>query len=96
MTCVRLEKDGGVAEIVLDRPEQLNAVSPALLDDLDAACAAIEADGQVRVATLTASGRAFCAGADLRVVQQLAPDPARWRAFMARWRQVYDQSLIHI
>jgi len=91
MTCVRLEKDGGVAAIVLDRPEQLNAVSPALLDDLDAACAAIEADGQVRVATLTASGRAFCAGADLRVVQQLAPDPARWRAFMARWRQVYDR-----
>jgi enoyl-CoA hydratase/carnithine racemase len=91
MTCVRLERDGGVARIILDRPEQLNAVSPALLDGLDAACAAIEADAQVRVATLTASGRAFCAGADLRVVQQLAPDPVRWREFMARWRQVYDR-----
>ena len=91
MTCVRLERDGGVARIILDRPEQLNAVSPALLEDLDAACAAIEADPRVRVATLTASGRAFCAGADLRVVQQLAPDPVRWREFMARWRQVYDR-----
>lgn len=91
MSCVRLERDGGVARIILDRPEQLNAVSPELLDDLDAACAAIEADARVRVATLTAAGRAFCAGADLRVVQELAPDPARWREFMARWRQVYDR-----
>jgi enoyl-CoA hydratase/carnithine racemase len=91
MSCVRLERDGGVARIILDRPAQLNAVSPALLDDLDAACAAIEADARIRVATLTAAGRAFCAGADLRVVQELSTDPVRWREFMARWRRVYDR-----
>lgn len=91
MTCVLLERDGAVARFVLNRPAQLNAVSPELLGDLDRACAAVEADPTVSVVTLTAAGRAFCAGADLRVVQQLAPDPVRWREFMARWRQVYDR-----
>ena len=91
MTCVLLERDGAVARFVLNRPAQLNAVSPDLLEDLDRACAAVEGDPTVAVVTLTAAGRAFCAGADLRVVQQLAPDPVRWREFMARWRQVYDR-----
>lgn len=91
MTCVLLERDGAVARFVLNRPAQLNAVSPELLGDLDRACAAVEADPTVSVVTLTAAGRAFCAGADLRVVQQLAPDPVRWSEFMGRWRQVYDR-----
>jgi len=91
MTCVLLERDGAVARFILNRPAQLNAVSPELLEDLDRACTAVEADSTVAVVTLTAAGRAFCAGADLRVVQQLAPDADRWRAFMARWRQVYDR-----
>ena len=79
MTCVLLERDGAVARFILNRPAQLNAVSPELLEDLDRACAAVEGDPTVAVVTLTAAGRAFCAGADLRVVQQLAPDPVRWR-----------------
>jgi enoyl-CoA hydratase len=91
MTCVLLERDGAVARLILNRPAQLNAVSPELLEDLDRACAAVEGDPTVVVVMLTAAGRAFCAGADLRVVQQLAPDPVRWREFMARWRQVYDR-----
>ena len=81
----------GIGRIILNRPEQLNAISPDLLDDLDRACAAIEEDPRVRVATLTAAGRAFCAGADLRAVRELAPDPARWRAFMRRWHRVFDR-----
>ena len=75
MTCVLLERDGAVARFILNRPAQLNAVSPELLEDLDRACAAVEADPTVAVVTLTAAGRAFCAGADLRVVQPLAPIP---------------------
>jgi enoyl-CoA hydratase len=91
MTCVLLECDGPVARLILNRPAQLNAVSPELLEDLDRACAAVEADSTLTVVTLTAAGRAFCAGADLRVVQALAPDADRWREFMALWRRVYDR-----
>jgi enoyl-CoA hydratase/carnithine racemase len=91
MSTVRLAREGAVAQVVLDRPAQLNAISPELLRDLDAACARIEADDGVRAMTLTGSGRAFCAGADLRVVQELAPDPDRWKEFMDLWHRVFDR-----
>ena len=91
MTTVRLERAGAVAHVVLDRPAQLNAVSPELLRDLDVACDAIERDSAVRVVALTGAGRAFCAGADLHVVEELAPDPARWAEFMDLWHRVFDR-----
>jgi enoyl-CoA hydratase/carnithine racemase len=88
---VRYAREGGLARVVLDRPAQLNAISPELLEELDAACAAIEADNSVGAVTLTGAGRVFCAGADLRVVQELAPDPERWRGFMGLWHRVFDR-----
>lgn len=81
----------GVARVVLNRPAQLNAISPELLADLDRVCEAIEGDRSVRAATLTAAGRAFCAGADLRAVQAAVGDPERWAAFMALWHRVFDR-----
>ena len=91
MSTVRLAWDGAVARVTLDRPAQLNAVSPELLHDLDAACAAIEENDAARAVAITGAGRAFCAGADLRVVEELAPDPERWAAFMGLWHRVFDR-----
>jgi len=91
VSAVRCIRDAGVAHIVLDRPAQLNAISPELLHDLDAACATIEADADVRAVALTGAGRVFCAGADLRVVEDIAPDPDGWRAFMDLWHRVFDR-----
>jgi enoyl-CoA hydratase/carnithine racemase len=82
---------GGIARITLNRPDRLNAISPELLQDLDRACDAVEADTAVRVVTLTAAGRTFCAGADLRAVKELSPDPQRWGAFMGLWHRVFDR-----
>ena len=82
---------GGIARITLNRPDRLNAISPELLQDLDRACDALEADAAVRVVTLTAAGRTFCAGADLRAVRELSPDPQRWGAFMGLWHRVFDR-----
>ena len=82
---------GGVARVTLNRPDQLNAISPELLQDLDRACDTVEADATVRVVTLTAAGRTFCAGADLRAVRELSPDPERWGAFMGLWHRVFDR-----
>ncbi len=81
----------GIARVTLNRPDRLNAISPELLQDLDRACDAVEADPAVRVVTLTAAGRTFCAGADLRAVRELSPDPQRWGAFMGRWHRVFDR-----
>lgn len=91
LRCVRYETSGGIARVTLDRPDQMNAVSPELLEDLDRVCEAVERDAAIKVVTLTGAGRAFCAGADLKVVQELAPQPDRWRTFMDLWHRVYNR-----
>jgi enoyl-CoA hydratase/carnithine racemase len=88
---VRLTTDAGVARVVLNRPERLNAISPEVLEDLWAAAEAVECDPRVRVATLTGAGRAFSAGADLGAVRRLAPDPVQWDAFIRLWHRVFDR-----
>ena len=91
MNPVTLEIKDGVARVALNRPQQLNAISSELLSALDAVCDAIEKSDEARVVTLTGNGRVFCAGADLKVVQEAAPDPVRWREFMSQWRRVFDR-----
>ena len=81
----------GIARAVLNRPEQMNAISPGLLEDLDRVCAAVEGDATIRVLTLTASGRAFCAGADLKAVKELSPDRVKWNGFMRCWHGVFNR-----
>jgi len=56
----------GVAEITLNRPHRLNAVTQQLYDELGAALDLAEADADARVVLLTGQGRAFCVGADLK------------------------------
>ncbi|MET3983267.1 enoyl-CoA hydratase-related protein [Streptomyces sp. PvR034] len=65
---VRRHGEGGaVAELVLDRPKAMNAVSDALARSLGEACGALAADAGVRVVVLTSTHeRAFCVGADLK------------------------------
>ena len=64
---VQLRREGEhVAVVTLNRPRSRNAVSRALALGLDRAVKAVEADDRVRVAVLTGSGSAFCAGADLK------------------------------
>lgn len=64
---VRRHEDGHVAEIVLDRPKAMNAVSTEMARSIAGACAALGADRDVRVVVLTSSHeRAFCVGADLK------------------------------
>ena len=62
---VIVETDGPVATITLNRPEQLNAMSTGLLDDLYAALRELNPGDDVRVIRLRGAGRAFCPGYDL-------------------------------
>jgi enoyl-CoA hydratase/carnithine racemase len=58
---------GVICEVVLDRPEAMNALSTVMAARLARVCAEIAADPQVRAVVLAASGeRAFCVGADLK------------------------------
>lgn len=64
---VAVRGHGHVAELVLDRPKAMNAVSTEMARSIGAACAALAADRDVRVTVLTSThARAFCVGADLK------------------------------
>ena len=72
---VRYAVDGGVARIVLDRPDAKNALTAFMRDRLRDLFEQASADLHVRVVVLTGSGDAFCTGADLRGSQPAAPRP---------------------
>jgi enoyl-CoA hydratase/carnithine racemase len=58
---------GHIAELALDRPEAMNAVSTQMARQLGAACAQLSCDQAVRVVMVTSTDtRAFCVGADLK------------------------------
>jgi enoyl-CoA hydratase/carnithine racemase len=62
---IRYDIVGGVLTITLDRPEQLNAFTTTMMNELLDAFDRADADDAVRAVVLTGAGRAFCAGADL-------------------------------
>ncbi len=62
---LRVEVDGPVATLTLDRPSALNALTVPLKVALREALASIAGDHSVRAVILTGAGRAFCAGQDL-------------------------------
>ncbi|MGD9793808.1 MAG: enoyl-CoA hydratase/isomerase family protein [Acidimicrobiia bacterium] len=86
--------DNGVATVMLNRPDRLNAMNGAAIRLLSQAYADIDRDDAVRVAVLTGAGRAFCAGADLsrpggafkapRDVSAYRSSPPRPMAFQIR------------
>ncbi|HUJ74289.1 MAG TPA: crotonase/enoyl-CoA hydratase family protein [bacterium] len=61
---IRYETEGALAVITLNRPDKLNAIVPPMPEEVEAALAAANADGAVRVVILQGAGRAFCAGFD--------------------------------
>jgi enoyl-CoA hydratase/carnithine racemase len=73
--------DNGVATLVFDRPDRLNAWTPTLEHELRQALSLASQDDAVRCIVLTGAGRAFCAGMDMDVlkrspVQQTPAEPS--------------------
>lgn len=62
----------GVASVVLNRPELRNALNPQLISEISEAFKSLEKDKNVRLITLSGAGKAFCAGADLNYMKQIA------------------------
>ena len=59
---------GGIGRITLNRPQAMNALTPAMLKELKTAVLAAGKDDDVKVIVLTGAGRAFCAGVDLKAL----------------------------
>jgi enoyl-CoA hydratase/carnithine racemase len=63
---IKIEREGVVAVLTMNRPEKRNALSLAMMRELDAALAQLAQDRAIRVIILRGEGRAFSAGHDLR------------------------------
>ena len=74
-----VEVSGPIGRITLNRPECLNAVSGAMLRELETAAHWLDTQEDLRVVILSGKGRAFCAGADLRdpVAQRASAESGR-------------------
>jgi 2-(1,2-epoxy-1,2-dihydrophenyl)acetyl-CoA isomerase len=68
---VLYREEDGVAWITLNRPDKLNAFAGTMRDDLRAAVERAAESAEARVVVITGAGRAFCAGADVEVMQEL-------------------------
>jgi enoyl-CoA hydratase/carnithine racemase len=78
VTTVLLEQRDGIATVTLNRPDRLNAINRALLDDLIRTLDIVMKAPDVGVVILTGAGnRAFCAGDDLREPHAAQPAEAR-------------------
>lgn len=72
MSRVSVEIDGGVAQVVLNRPEKMNAVDMEMIDAVIAAAEGLAARADLRAVVLAGAGRAFCAGLDVANFAALA------------------------
>ena len=65
MSAISVSRSGSALQVVLNRPEKLNAVDTPMLEELQARLSEAASDSSVRVVQLTGAGRAFCSGGDL-------------------------------
>jgi methylglutaconyl-CoA hydratase len=92
VSTVRIERDGRIAWLTLERPEAANALSKALVADLGAALAVLRTDPPVVI--LTGGGeKAFCAGADLKERRAMSLDETR--AFLVDLNATVDALAAH-
>lgn len=94
---LKLERDGHIAIVTMNRPESKNAWSLEMLARMWAAWQEIDGDPEIRVAILTGAGGTFCAGADLKLMHadqsdnpfhaQFKADPElHWKAMLRHYR----------
>ena len=79
------EAAGPVGTITLNRPKVLNALSPELIGELNAALREFEADAGVRAVVLTGGPRVFAAGADIGDMAERGPVEQLARDQTGRW-----------
>lgn len=81
-------KEGGVALITLHRPDALNALNSALIDELGAAIDTFEADDSIGCIVVTGSEKAFAAGADIKEMQAKSYMDAYMENFISKWERI--------
>ena len=92
---VRVEKEDGIAWVILNRPEKRNAMSPQLHFDMYDAVTEAEGDPETQVMVITGAGNSWCAGQDLKeYFREGDKNPqlrrqASWCSQEWRWRKLF-------
>lgn len=93
---VKINVHGPVGTVILNRPDKRNALSRALLAELEQAFSDLHMERRVKVVVLTGSGPAFCAGMDLQEMldtgQQPDPHP-QWHSDAQVYRDLLESML---
>lgn len=84
---VHISIENKVATLKMDNPPA-NALSEAVMNDLDAAIGAVASDPDVKVIVITAEGRFFVAGADIKMIEKMT-DPSEAEAMAANGQRVF-------
>jgi enoyl-CoA hydratase/carnithine racemase len=83
-----LSKEDNIATIVFNRPDKLNALSTEMLQEINAALDEVAKDRSLRVLIITARGKVFCAGADLREPIFTETSPSTTRRHLAMFHSI--------
>ena len=92
---IQFEMQGPICLLTLNRPDRLNALTVQVAKDFNAAVSEALESG-ARVIVLTGAGRAFCAGGDLREMQEIAGREGRVEAFFDEPLQILNESILLI
>ena len=92
---INMEMRGAVCVLTLNRPERLNALNVQVAKDFKAAVAEALERG-ARAIVLTGAGRAFCAGGDLREMQEIAKQDGRVEAFFDEPLRLLNEAILLI
>jgi enoyl-CoA hydratase/carnithine racemase len=85
---VRIEQDGAVGIVRLDRAEARNALSPQLMEELAAAIEAFDSDEQINCIVLAGSDEVFAAGADIKAMAERSFQEVLSASTMPFWQRV--------
>ena len=91
--CLIHEVKDGIATLTLNRPERLNALGGTLRDDLHDAITRSAADPDVRVMIVTGAGKGFCAGGDVKAMNE-AKESQRERPLLEKIAPGRDRTLL--
>jgi enoyl-CoA hydratase/carnithine racemase len=97
LNTMRLEIDGQIATLTLDRPDAFNAMSPELIGELTLATGYLADSAPIRALIITGAGKAFCAGGDINWFQKgIEEEGFDVSADVRRGAEVMHQAIIDL
>ncbi len=86
---IKVKKEGSIDYLTLNRPDNLNTITPEMCDELQSYFSDLQVQHKTRVVILNGEGRAFCAGYDLKSAEGVSQGPVIGLRFQKQVSEVY-------